>query len=443
MAEAVGLLLGAIVLVKPVVTTIHTICSDASNYGADASALFLRFTVCSTRLSSLERILLDVGKFPSVPGRLFDQFPPNLQQLIIQMLQRLYGQLYSFASTKERYGNGKEETWDPAIISEGDLAALVGLGQAEDRAMAKGTSRRRKAMWVLVDKKSTEKMVVTFEEWTERFRLLIESAWWPLPTFSLPSQLEGLKLDKDTADAGLLPDLELRKLLMDDSASADVAVHLKLALGQLQKRSKAGDSHLDLGILKGNTVAVEYLEYAQDDRTKYIKEPVLRRIQQLSALLHQQKDERFKVPRCIGYFDDIAPTRIGLVFELSPHVTTAESLYNLYGAKTRPSLDSRLKLAHQLAESLMLLHSVGWVHKSLRSSKIMFFRTDKELRENPGVNLQSPKVLGFEYARMDSDATSLTPDHEQDLYRHPERWGETKERFTMVHDIYGENIAIA
>ncbi|KAG8529915.1 uncharacterized protein KY384_005396 [Bacidia gigantensis] len=63
-----------------------------------------------------------------------------------------------------------------------------------------------------------------------------------------------------------------------------------------------------------------------------------------------------------------------------------------------PSLSTRVQLALRLASSLLNLHSIGWLHKNVRSENVMFFP------ENPSQrSLKRPRWVGLTYARGDTD----------------------------------------
>lgn len=149
--------------------------------------------------------------------------------------------------------------------------------------------------------------------------------------------------------------------------------------------------------------------------------------------------------KCVNFFDDVPEKRIGFAFALPVPLSTIppSSLdTKLTSKKMKPGLGTRVKPAHALAESLAHLHSVGWVHKSLRSENIIFLpgTETSTSTDSPEVAiLEHPRVLGFEYSRLDSDFSSGRPDHDikRNIYRHPQRWVQPSETFSRIHDIYG------
>ncbi|KAI6712318.1 hypothetical protein JHW43_005175 [Diplocarpon mali] len=449
--EVAGLAIGILAVIKPTAEAIAAIWSASQNFGGDAERFRLRFSVQNTRLGAFERVLFAEGKFPLVQGRLFDQLPPALGEDLVGLLRQLYELLQKYYVVQKRYALDAD---GPGLVPgmaamglEEKVALAVGVGKENERRLAKGSSWTKKAMWVLSDKKSAEKLVVEFEAWTERVRSLLELAWWPLPFFSTASQMEKLEGDADAGQVGMLEGIGMRKLLAPGSDQASVVLAQGLKISRVQLRQTSRFQDLDIGHVEGQgAVIVEYKSYEQD-RTGSINEIASRRILQLVALLHETKKSQFRAPRCTAFFDDVPGRRIGLAFELAaPSATTPAPTSldtKLSSKKLKPSLGARFRLAHALAESLGHLHSVGWVHKSLRSENILFLPSPESTAASPTeppetAILSHPTIFGFEYSRPDSDFSSGRPDYDirRNIYRHPQRWGQPSETFSKLHDIY-------
>jgi hypothetical protein len=427
--DAASLALGAIVLIKPIAETVYETWTSAHNFGQDSERFRVRFAMQKTRLESFERVLFDVDKL--VPGMLFDRLPDQVRQIVVELLRQLYGILYEYVVLKKRWEleNRTENVLvdkSAHMSSEERMAALVVGGQARDEEQGKSVSWIKKTWWALWEKKNTEKMVAEFEAWTERVRVLLELAWWPLPFFSTVSQLNKLEKDEDAKEVGLLSSIALRKLLIRPDLASEVKV---LRIGKSQFQLESSVQEFDLGHISTTKVMVEYKDYGKG-QSGGIDDISSKRITQLVALLHEAKDRRFKLARCLFYFDDVAKSRIGLAFEqVSPQPTT---LFTVLASRIQPSLDIRIKLAFALAESVQLLHSVGWVHKSLRSSNVVFADLG---------SFDEPRIFGFDYSRAESDFSAGDEDYEvlRNLYRHPARSGKPSESFSTIHDIYGYN----
>lgn len=456
--EAAGLALGVLAILKPLVCAISDTIDSERSYGSDAEKLRVRCSAQQKRLESLERVLFDAGKFPFVTGRIWDHLPEPVQVDVVDMLRQLYTLLDEYLAVKKKYDlepPKRQDTLesllgvgdDPEVVDRRRHLIVAGRREtdARYRRLAGWTKRMHWAVW---DKRVAQRMVDEFEVWNQRVQQLIETVWWPLPFLSTSDQLLQLEKDKDAGETGLLDGLTLRKLLVSDATpSGQVIKALDIPRNQFIPQSTF--QNLTAGSLKdqNRTVIVEYKEY-EPEKDGSIDIIVTKRIRQLALLLHEQDDPRFNVFRCAAFFNDRAHNRFGFAFQLpedlEPKPVSLQTQLRVRGV--RPSLGSRFKLAHALAESLQLLHSVGWVHKSLRSENVVLFppkgfSADNRTTSDDVLKKYQPTLFGFEYSRPDSGFSSRRTDKDvvRNLYRHPDRWWQPEERFSKVHDIYGNN----
>ena len=151
------------------------------------------------------------------------------------------------------------------------------------------------------------------------------------------------------------------------------------------------------------------------------------RMCKVSAFL-QDLDASFHGRSCIGYVK--VHNRYAYVFdlrELHPNIINAAApptkyctVQRLLEEEPRPSLNVRFSFAVTLLETLVQLHTSGWLHKEFRSENIVFFLSSTEQRQNPVSG--DMRILGYAYARADrpDEATEpLRSEQEADLYRHP------------------------
>jgi len=195
-----------------------------------------------------------------------------------------------------------------------------------------------------------------------------------------------------------------------------------------------------------------------------------RRMGALALLLKKTRHcEQLRYPRCSGYIREPYTSglqegvRFGLVFHKPAGVAPTSrpvSLLDLLRAGTSrpvPSMTARVALSHCLAECLERFHAVGWLHKSLRSSNILFFpSSSSSSSENPAcadgqVDLARPYIAGFDYARPSKDpryTEVLVRNPAHDLYRHPHVQGSGREAdtsyagFRQGYDIYSLGIVL-
>jgi hypothetical protein len=482
--EVAGLVLGAVVLVKPLCTTINETWSVYKSFGKDAERLRTRFAVQQHLLESFERVLFEENKFlPYMPGRLIDHLPPKVCSDLLSLLRQLYDLLFEYVAVRAQYKIedsqiNKDEI--PAEISrnlttEERMRTLMQEGKKADAVGQKAVSWARKMRWVFVAKNSTENLVSEFEAWAGRMKALLETAWWPLPFFETVTRMQKLEEDGDARNVGLLEGIRIRKLLATPSAAIPIETRqsLEIPAFRFHPQSRFGDS--ELGHLledtctattttaNRNTSPLYMVEYKNYDKRRVPVGSIVikQRIIQLAALLHTapETDPALKVLKCINYFDDIARARIGFIYELqlTPLDTSQPiSLSTLLATESlRPTLETRMCLAHTLALSLQRLHAYSWLHKSLRSDNILFFPTaDDFMSSTPATPpattttltddqasscMANPRIVGFEYARLESDFSDGygEADMKRNIYRHPARWEQPSEQFAKVHDIYG------
>lgn len=171
------------------------------------------------------------------------------------------------------------------------------------------------------------------------------------------------------------------------------------------------------------------------------------RVDKLVSLLSDtNKPDLLRVPHCIGYFDETGHKensyrrgRLGFVFERpSPKSAGPVSLRALIRSRTKPVLTERINLAKAIANCLMSLHSVNWLHKGIRSQNVLFFLEDGNI-----IDYSNPYISGFGYARpaFREDMTEMvSEDPAVDMYRHPRTHGlgpwEGRPGFKRTFDIY-------
>ncbi|PHH73423.1 hypothetical protein CDD82_5487 [Ophiocordyceps australis] len=167
-----------------------------------------------------------------------------------------------------------------------------------------------------------------------------------------------------------------------------------------------------------------------------------KQIKSLAVFLMSLSDKSFRSLPCLGYYPLETKGRHGIVYSMPDEKKDWEfkTLKSLISAQPLVSLRRRLEIARALADTVLQLHTAGWLHKSIRSDNIIFL----SLRDSPdNIFLQSePYVIGYEYARSDTEDSakvfSQLPDTqlETDLYRHPQARGLHREAFQKRFDMY-------
>lgn len=205
-------------------------------------------------------------------------------------------------------------------------------------------------------------------------------------------------------------------------------------------------------VYQGKHGWVEWKSWGKDeDPNSSWNKTIEDRVKSLVNLLSsKQKPEEFRAPQCLGYFEDQTGDeyRFGFVYENTlPGVAHAVpiSLRELLASRKKPSLNKRLGLGHAIAESLMYLHSVNWLHKGVRSSNILCPLAVSKQEIDPSLPEYLPILSGFDYARPDlpdSMTERSSPILEHELYRHPELISQLSNRSKKSHDIYSLGIVL-
>lgn len=175
---------------------------------------------------------------------------------------------------------------------------------------------------------------------------------------------------------------------------------------------------------------------------KRVPEKTLERVERLVALLCKaDKPAEFCVPPCLGYFQDDSRQQFGLVFA-SPVESGSwppRSLLSCFGTQGI-TLRTKIGVAQDLAQWLLYLHAVNWLHKGLRSASILFFS------DASSKYLGRSFVSGFDYARIVHSDTIPMPaadDTERAMYIHPDYIGaKRRQGFKKTYDMYSLGIIL-
>lgn len=261
--------------------------------------------------------------------------------------------------------------------------------------------------------------------WTHQ---LLESAQRDIAQLSL--------LEK--ASTGVYPKLttsaNLKKLRINldakPQASFKPTFALKVPRAALQLSEDDGNGGRSKGRHeRAGDVVIEWVDYDRDDVDERVAH--VRRLDDLARMMHSASECHPDLHSidCVGYFDDHARSRYGLVYKApSPTFSTLHELIASADLKT-PDLDDRIRLAHTLAVALWSLHSLDWLHKSLCSSNILFFPSAISTSAHSSTaasalvpDIKRPYLTGFDASRPDLDtALSVVPRNPSimTLHRHP------------------------
>lgn len=202
-------------------------------------------------------------------------------------------------------------------------------------------------------------------------------------------------------------------------------------------------------LLKSRQILAEFFNYFEDPETGEPYDETFEQLKKMAAILCHSKRPSYHILPCVGYIHDKFAHKFGLVFEPPLFSNLGKGptmLHQIFDAEPVVPLGHRVRLAHALASALESFHRVGWVHKEIRSDNLAFMPLatipDSGIPEPQAlagdVDLAAPWLFGFEYARAEAAGTRREEDHSIDnnLYRHPDRWGKPRVDFTKAHDVY-------
>lgn len=172
---------------------------------------------------------------------------------------------------------------------------------------------------------------------------------------------------------------------------------------------------------------------------------LFRRVQRLQCLLAMPTSVSFRVPHSVGYIHDPSRHCWWLVFELDQTAKGArkhDELPNLRellkpDLKQRPALEARHLLAFEISRTFHQLYSSSWMHKSIRSSNIVFNTQ----------SISEPLVCGFDYSRLETEAQTIDKSRSNGdihfaMYRHPNYQGEAAQGYKIQYDIYSLGLVL-
>jgi hypothetical protein len=196
-------------------------------------------------------------------------------------------------------------------------------------------------------------------------------------------------------------------------------------------------------------------------------------------------DRAMNIPKCISYYHDILRQRFAMIHavprdhghprslrEVLTHMQGRRSKKSLLDVASnlgkiepnnvafvdkvlalarsdrciRHPLNHRLRLANQLAKSILYVHSAQFVHKRVAPENILLLtRAGADKRRRFPYALGDPFLVGFDHTRAEQaiSAGRGELDIADCIYHHPERWGRTAGmRFSMLHDVYSLGVVL-
>ncbi|KAH8882402.1 hypothetical protein GQ53DRAFT_885425 [Thozetella sp. PMI_491] len=423
---------------------------DARRFGNDVATVRTRLACETARLEYLERYLKE--KTDGATPR-FEKLPELVRSAILGLIQELDIQFAAYSSFVAKHKGEDFQTGYVRSFEHGIDDYLARKRRDEVEKANDKVSIAGRLMWGLFEKKRVIMLLDNIEGWNSRLMSLL---------------LCGFCFGADEVDAPPRRDWTNEPGLRLEPFSPGASV------GTLVRSPIAGSNT----VFETERTRVYFEVKAFTLRRRALEPPpiVLRRICRLADLLAHDAsgpDIGFRTLKCIGVVRLPAPTT-GFAFafdlpeaEFGLGTNNNAVPYTLLNAleerrvghegPRRPSLGERFAMARALALTVFQLHSVDWLHKSIRSENVLIPRqqsqqdpepaTESTVIRWPGVSTvaqaENPKyarpvLVGFEFSREEGDVSTPEQDARPDrnIYRHPDRQGQPDTRFAARHDVY-------
>jgi hypothetical protein len=304
--------------------------------------------------------------------------------------------------------------------------------------------------WALIEKRKFETVLSVLQDENRRLKDLLPLMSTQTSTrvaYQGSDQHSHASFDEDLHRLGLATHAQLKRILMSGGHGMDTAI-LSTDLKPILNQPSNTLTVCLFDNSKHDVVLVEYKHYEVNPEGDEEEERQLQyqRARQLALLLSSAGVGDLATLAFRGISEEHQHKRHAFVFDFPGGTDTAEAPLTLFQMIDSNKVDVRLTLANRfqaaatLAKALAAFHSDGWVHKSLRSDSVVFFR--EALTKN--LMVKNPYLVNFEYSRPQASHTKLDfdDDPERNLYRHPDRQGEPRTSFTRLHDIYALGVVL-
>ncbi|KAI9035687.1 prion-inhibition and propagation-domain-containing protein [Aspergillus affinis] len=338
-------------------------------------------------------------------------------------------------------------------------------GSPRARAIQSQNSPIRRLRWASTGKEKTDRVVSDIAELNDRLDYLLDSADRErlhaasdsllrdlITHCSNPSELSTISalLNPSTSDSSqaLAAAASLRQIRLllapskgSEHKSEPRGVPLQLLELRPRRLTPEDSAHslkyagIEPALYNGQKVIVEW-KFAGDPGW----DQLARYVRRLGLLLSKMDDPSFHTLPWQGLLPWRERSLFGFVYRYPVQTEEFkgsfryESLHKVIQYPSIAPLNRRVRIAMDMAETVLQLHTAGWLHKGIRSENIIAFFTQDE-----DVLPEKAHLVGFEYARPDSqDGLAITqPPAGSDLYRHPKARGTRRKSYRKSFDLYG------
>ncbi|OBT41969.1 hypothetical protein VE00_06626 [Pseudogymnoascus sp. WSF 3629] len=365
----------------------------------------------------------------------------KLQDMQSQVLSQLEGKLKTASLTIEQmlsekrdFGKAKD---DKRNHNDWDIATVMkGLGDM----------RASKKVRYVIKKGALYQIVDEIEKWQARF----DPTWILIMQMSVGDIDEGLHEQQQKVERQQIPIILAAKGIRDAARAAQD--------GRVKGRGLIWIDDLDLkpSAIPHSSVQFSTLQDAKEMVVidTMISNPAanakqtLKEVRNLARILAEVDPSTFGLLKCRGVIKVVnskesplsgpSPLDFKFVLNIPLHLSNPQSLRSVLLSGTSYPLNERLDLAKRLANSILFVHTVQFVHKNIRPETIIVF-------QNEHSDIGAPFLVGFEQFRFEDGSTYRAGDDiwEHNLYRHPSRQSTHPEvDYQMQHDIYSLGVVL-
>ena len=326
------------------------------------------------------------------------------------------------------------------------------------------------AKFALRDKDKLEKLIKKLSHWNDRLdkltsRLDQESARRQLRTRFSTSDSDQLQLLELAAaflrHYDIVSMASTRRLIEEGSreelsaaegsniSNIDRQYHLDLEDLSDMSDGYRTETNRATAIYRNGPVIIDWRSCRDDTWRKENPEAFRLRTENLAKVLNSDlRPLGLCVLHCVGYLNR-GTNLTGYAFRPPPGYAASLKPTSLLDILKRcrkaddiAELGERFKLAKAVVSTIFEIHNLGWMHKNLLPSNILFWPKSGSDKEP---NLSKPYIVGFDVSRLnrpDEVSEKPTSGPDDDLYRHPEYKGDDPGRFLPSYDIYSLGVML-
>jgi hypothetical protein len=424
---------------------------DVKHFDGDREILIARITAEKTITLRLKTLLFAPAEGPNNPS-LFQQLDDGAQGSLYAIFTLFAKALQRYLPLDEQYGlsDGNRGSDVRSMREDGDTS-LTGRVQGLKKNL-------RPVTWALWDKKRVTNFVEEIEAWNKKITQLVELHVLSRRVYTLLKDQPPLRISStlEARELGIQDALvaQEKALILPSPEGISAVEDFERKWTELKNAKKhATHWNFEIGRFEDSLVVLDAKLY-DGHPSEAEKDAARARLNQLASVLQNLHRLEDVIPECLCWMNRSDKSAHSLLFKIPADLEPQpQSLYDALpdtSVSSGPLLDERLKVAYRLASAVDSLHSVSWIHKSIRSENILFFYTKSSVRE-PEEEASAGRMLppkwflfGFEYARTMDAETSFKSDADRarNTYRHPQRWGVPTTAFGPIHDIYALGVVL-